>query len=79
MVNLERSSTPFQRYHLQVVEDWRGNESPKRTTDLAQCHDRWVPLLLNGSCLLRLKRSRERDLSSDLTVCALIWRANSAG
>ena len=35
-------------------------------------------LPLKRSCLLRWKRSRERDLSSDLTVCALTCKAKCA-
>ena len=31
----------------------------------------------NANCRLRLNRPRERDLSSDLIVCALTWRAKS--
>ena len=67
----------FQRCHTQVAEDWRGNESPKWTTVLAQCHGRSVPLPHNTNCRLRLNRSRERDLSSDLIVLCLTWGAKS--
>ena len=56
---------------MQVAEDWRGNESQKRTSVLAQSHYQWVPLPLNPSCLVRSRRSKEQDLSQDLKVCLL--------